>query len=204
MFSDDDGQLVKTLISRGYEVYHAADKKAALATVATLVGQGSVGFGGSMTSVTLGIPNALKNAGNEVYFHWDMDKALRPEILARAATADWYISSVNAITKNGTILNVDGTGNRVAALISGPKNVIYCIGRNKLVPDLAAAFERVRNVAAPMNAKRLNRNTPCAVTGRCMDCSSPDRICNMTSILYKKPALIESCHIILIDEELGY
>jgi len=204
MFCENCDVFLQTLSSLGYGAHCAANRDEAREIVLGLVGSGSVGFGGSVTSVELGLPAALRERGNEVFFHWDEEPARRPEMLKKAAVADWYVSSVNAIALNGTIINIDGTGNRVAAMIAGPKNVVLCIGRNKLAADTEAAMERIRATASPLNAKRLARKTPCTATGHCMDCSSPDRICNMTVSIRSKPPLMESYHIVLIDEDLGY
>lgn len=204
MFCENYDVFVNKLASLGYEVHSAANRKEARDIVLRLAGNGSVGFGGSVTTTELGLPSALRDQGNEVFFHWETEPSKRAEMLKKAANADWYVSSTNAITADGVLLNIDGNGNRVAAMIAGPKNVVLCIGKNKLAPDMDAAMERIRTVAAPQNAKRLNHKTPCAVTGHCMDCNSPERICNMTVSIRWKPALMESYHIILIDEELGY
>jgi hypothetical protein len=121
-----------------------------------------------------------------------------------ATRAQVYLSSVNGISEQGEIVNIDNTGNRVAAISYGPEEVFLIAGKNKVAPDFEAALHRARNVAAPLNAKRLNRKTPCAVKAdRCYDCKSPDRICRNLSVLWTKPA---GAHytVVLIDEELGY
>ena len=126
------------------------------------------------------------------------------ETRTAACRAEIYISSVNAISENGEIVNIDNTGNRVAAISYGPEKVYLVIGSNKVADTLESAIYRARNVASPMNAKRLNRKTPCAVKGdKCYDCNSPERICRNLSVLWTKPtgAIYE---IILINESLGY
>ena len=118
--------------------------------------------------------------------------------------ADIYISSVNGIAETGEIINIDNTGNRVAAVSYGPEKIYLVIGKNKIAPDYESALYRARNVASPLNAKRLNRKTPCAAKGdRCYDCNSPERICRNLSVFWEKPTGAEY-EVILIDENLGY
>ena len=121
-----------------------------------------------------------------------------------ASKAEIYISSVNGISEQGEIINIDNTGNRVAAISFGPSKVYLVLGSNKVTKDFESAMSRARNIAAPLNAKRLNRKTPCAVQAdRCYDCNSPERICRNLSVLWSKPTGAEY-EIILIDEKLGY
>lgn len=165
----------------------------------------TVGIGGSVTVEQLGLFELL-SGHNTVYWHWkDKDGSLtRDEIYAGAQSADIYISSVNGIAETGEIINIDGTGNRVSAIQYGHRKVYLIAGKNKIAPDYDAALYRARNVAAPLNAKRLNRKTPCALEGRrCYDCSSPERICRGLSVLWKKPGCCEY-EIVLINENLGY
>ena len=131
--------------------------------------------------------------------HW-----ARTELSVCLCRADIYISSVNGISENGEIVNIDNTGNRVAAISYGPKKVYLVVGKNKIAPTLEAAIYRARNIAGPLNAKRLKRKTPCALNAdRCYDCNSPERICRNLSVLWDKPTGAEY-EIILINEELGY
>jgi L-lactate utilization protein LutB len=118
-------------------------------------------------------------------------------------TADVFVSGVNAITEQGELVFVDATCNRVAGVLFGPAKVIIVAGCNKIVPNLAYAQERIRHFVAPTNAKRLNRKTPCAVTGQCEDCNSPERICNATVVIHKQ-ANPERLHVVLAGAELGY
>ncbi|TLG73789.1 lactate utilization protein [Culicoidibacter larvae] len=117
--------------------------------------------------------------------------------------ADYYFLSANAITEDGIIVNVDGYGNRVAAMLFGPKKVFLIIGANKIVADLEAAEARIKAIAGPLDAKKLNKKTPCTYTGVCSDCNSPDRICNKY-VTYKRESIANRMHIILLDQELGY
>jgi L-lactate utilization protein LutB len=118
--------------------------------------------------------------------------------------ADFFIASSNAVTEDGALVNTDGTGNRIAAMFFGPKKVIIVAGVNKLVPDLEAAMKRIKDVAAPLNAKRLGLKTPCAKTENCYDCSSHERICKITAVMDAPSSHTEKVYVILVGEELGY
>lgn len=161
----------------------------------------SVAFGGSMTLENLGLYDELKNRGNEVYWHWKAeDKANE---LSKALNTDVYLTSTNALTLDGKLINMDGTGNRVASMIFGHKRVYIVVGRNKICKDYDEAIKRIKNVATPLNAKRLNSNTPCKFTGTCNDCSSPDRLCNVETIIHKNP-FKANINVFIVDEDLGY
>jgi hypothetical protein len=125
------------------------------------------------------------------------------EMRKKAAGSDYYLLSANAITCDGEIVNTDGSGNRVASMMFGPKNVIFIIGKNKIVADYTAAVDRIRNVASPLNAKRLNYNTPCAVLGYCTDCAHPQRMCSVTGIIHRPPSSVKM-RVILVNEDLGF
>ena len=166
----------------------------------------SVGFGGSMTIVGLKVEEKLRQAGKEILNHGapGLDPSQKLEIRRRQLTCDLFLSSVNAVTLSGLLVNIDGSGNRVAALTFGPKKVIVVVGRNKLVDgDLDAAIHRVKNVASPPNARRLNFNTPCARTGFCANCNSPERICRVISVMERKPAGADF-HVLVVNEDLGF
>ena len=164
----------------------------------------SVGFGGSMTLRELGLYDTLPTH-NEVWSHWAPPEGVAPEeARARAAEAEVYLTSVNALAETGEIVNIDGTGNRVASTLFGHKKVYFVVGRNKLAPDADAAMDRARNVAAPKNARRLGLKTPCAEKGdRCYDCKSPARICRAASVFWTRPGGSDY-EVVLIDEDLGY
>jgi len=161
----------------------------------------SVAFGGSITLDGLGLYEELKNRGNEVYWHWKVEDKASERM--KAATTDVYLTSTNALTLDGKLVNIDGAGNRVASMIFGHKRVYVLAGKNKICKDYEEAIKRIKNVAAPQNAKRLNTNTPCRFTGSCNDCNSPDRICNVEVILHKNPTG-SNVNIFIIDEELGF
>lgn len=164
----------------------------------------SVGIGGSVTVRELDIYERLKQ-NNTVYWHWYKDESKTTEEMLRlASNTDVYISSVNAIAETGEIVNIDGTCNRIASISYGHKKVYLIIGKNKITKDLDSAISRARNVAAPLNARRLGKNTPCAKGElKCYNCKSSDKICRNLSVIWKAP---EAClyDIIFINEDLGY
>ena len=163
----------------------------------------TVGFGGSITTREVGIPEALMARGTAVYSHWENTGLTKPEALFKAMTSDVYVCSANAITSAGEIINIDGTGNRLAALCYGHKRVYIIAGVNKLAGSTEEAMLRIKNVACPMNTQRLKKATPCAAVGHCMNCDSPDRICNGTLILNRKMGGQEYI-VYLVNEKLGY
>ena len=164
----------------------------------------SVGVGGSMTVQQLGLAEALRARGQNVYWHWGVPAQEANEMRRLASTADSYLCSANALLTDGRIVNIDGFGNRLAATIYGPKKVYMIVGKNKIVSGgLDAAMDHIKNVSCPRNAKRLQLKTPCAAAGRCMDCASPDRMCRAVPILARKPNS-HPMEILMVDEELGY
>ena len=163
----------------------------------------TVAFGGSVTLRDLGLFETLSNRGNKVLWHWKTEKEKVPEILKQALFADVYLSSVNAIVEDGRIINIDGTGNRTAAMFFGPKKVILIVGKNKLCVDMDSAIKRIKEVACPKNAERLNRDTPCRFTGKCSDCKSQQRMCTVTTIIEAKPPTMDF-KVFLVNEDMGY
>jgi len=163
-----------------------------------------VGVGGSLTLGEIGFfDGAAKRAItllNPSTQHMTPEEFI--EMRRRILLADFFLSSSNAVTEDGQLYNVDGTGNRVAAMTFGPKKVVLACGTNKIVKDVDAARQRVREWAGPLNARRLNLDTPCAKTGVCVDCSSPQRICNIQSLISKRPTRTEIT-VVLIGERLG-
>ena len=191
----------KNLEGRGFLVHRfASGAEAAEFLVQTLHGT-SIGIGGSVTIDTLGVYDRLCGS-NEVFWHW---KNYAPETRERAGKAETYLCSANGVSENGEIVNIDGFGNRVAGTIYGPERVFLVVGRNKIAPDLTGAIDRARNIAAPLNARRLNRHTPCAVgEPRCHDCRSPEKVCGVMTVFFMPPTSIKEFHVILVDEDLGY
>jgi len=191
----------KNLEGRGFRVHRfASGAEAAEFLVQTLHGTG-IGIGGSVTIDTLDVYDRLCES-NEVFWHW---KNHAPETRERAGKAETYLCSANGVSENGEIVNIDGFGNRVAGTIYGPERVFLVVGRNKIAPDLTGAIDRARNIAAPLNARRLNRHTPCAVgEPRCHDCRSPEKVCGVMTVFFMPPTSIKEFHVILVDEDLGY
>lgn len=165
----------------------------------------SIGIAGTHTVRSLGILERLEQAGKTMFDHWKFQPGTPEEIGCRKnqGHVDLFLSSANAVTMNGEIVNREGCGNRINALTFGPKKVVVVIGKNKITPDLESAIARIEEVAAPVRAMSLNRKTPCVKTGYCMDCDSPERICRITSIIHRRPMLTDLT-VIIINEDLGY
>ena len=204
-----DERLAKTLIKnlkrRHIEGFYCPTAEEAVQKVSELIEDGSsVTWGGTMTVRDLGIPDYLRNRGTlEVL---DRDLAETPEekqaMYLRAFSTDVYLTSANAISEDGVIVNIDGNGNRVAAITWGPKKVIFVIGLNKVAQNVEAALARARSTAAPTNAARFDIQTPCQSDGVCHNCNSPQSICNYIHFLRNSP---KGRHVVvLVGEELGY
>ncbi|WP_243370269.1 lactate utilization protein [Geotalea sp. SG265] len=165
----------------------------------------NVGFGGSMSVAELNVAEQLSAQGKEILNH--SQPGLSPDekvtMMRRQLTCDLFLAGTNALTLSGILVNIDGVGNRVGSMLFGPKKVIVVAGRNKLVDgDLEVAIKRIKDYAGPANAKRLNYNTPCAKTGFCSDCNSPDRICRITTVIDRKPRLTD-VRVLVVNEDLG-
>ncbi len=195
-------KVMKGLESRNMSAYYAADRDAAKAIALSLIPEGaSVTMGGAMSAHEIGLVDALK-AGNYRFIDRDAYEDKRQAMLL-AYDADVFLSSANAITEDGVMINIDGNANRVSAICQGPKKVVFIVGMNKVCPDVDSAMKRARNVAAPINAQRFGLSTPCAKTGACMDCKSPDTICCqflMTRFSRHKDRI----HVILVNDNLGF
>ena len=195
----DFTKVRENLMTRGYAVREFETGMQAAQYLNTVIDGVSVGIGGSSTVKDLGLYDSLKSH-NTVFWHW-MQEAVTAR--RQAMQTDVYLTSVNALAETGELVNIDGTGNRVAATLFGHQKIYYLIGRNKLTPDLDAAIWRARNVAAPQRAKQLNAKTPCAEKAdRCYDCKSPGRICRGLVTLWG-PMMSMEAEILLIDEDLG-
>ena len=164
-----------------------------------------IGVGGSLTIRGLGILEKLEAEGYTIYDHWKPGSSIENVLEMRKSqmTSDLFLSSSNAITLNGELVNIDGIGNRVNSTNFGPGKVILVAGYNKIVEDVQEGIRRIKNVAAPLNARRLNIDVPCAKVGKCVDCNSPNRICRVIVIHERKPSLTDIL-IILVGEELGF
>lgn len=199
-------RTIENLKKNNMNGYFVEDEKEAIKKIEELLTEGyTVSVGGSMTLFETGVIELLRKG--KYNFLDRYQEGLTPEdikeMYRKSFSADAYLTSSNAITEDGALYNVDGRGNRVAAMIYGPDKVIIVAGVNKIVKDVDEAIERNRQWAAPANAKRLNKNTPCAKTGYCMDCNSEDRICN-EYVLIRKQTDKERIHVIIVNKELGY
>lgn len=200
----DFSVLKNNLEKSGYKVFEFSDKEEAAEYLNSQIDGKSVGFGGSMTLKEMGLYEKLETH-NRMFWHWNVpEKSTATEMLKEAQTADIYVSSVNGIAQTGEIINIDGNCNRVAGMMFGHEKVYLVAGENKIAADYESALYRARNVAAPLNAKRLGKKTPCAVNAdKCYNCSSPERICKGLSVFWQKPSGREY-EIILIHQNLGY
>lgn len=188
----------ENLEKRGFAVSYFETSAEANAYLAQKLAGKSVGIGGSMTVKDMGLDTALEAAGAKLIWHWNGGTA------REAAGAEVYISSVNGAAESGELINIDGTGNRVASTIFGHKELYLVFGVNKVEDTFEKALWRARNIAAPKNAQRLGRKTPCAVKGdRCYDCNSPERICRAMSVLWGPSKCFETAEVVLINEALG-
>lgn len=184
-------RAVEGLRRRGFDAVFAKTREEAVALVMKEAeGAASVGWGGSESVKELGVREMLAEAGKEIRDH--------------ELVMDLFLLSANALTADGRIVNIDGRGNRVAASIAGPKRVVYVIGRNKIVEGgVDDAIARIKRCSCPANCRRLGKKTPCALTGVCADCDSPDRICKVTAIFDRKPTGVSALAIV-VDADLGY
>lgn len=195
--------LSQNLNKLGYKVNVFQTSKEAVEYLDRTIYGKTIGIGGSVTIEQMNLYPILSR-NNKVFWHQvAKDSNEKCEMRKLARDADYYFSSVNAIAETGEIVNIDGNCNRIASTLYGHQKVYFIVGKNKVAPDLESALWRARNIAAPLNAKRLNRKTPCVVSGHCHNCKSPDRICSALSVLWVKPLYTEF-EIILIDEDLGY
>ena len=197
----DMEKLRENLEKRGFAaVYFPTAREAADYLDGKLDGR-TIAFGGSMTVREMGHYERLA-AHNQTFWHWDPE---RPAPLADGMGTEVYITSVNGAAETGELVNIDGTGNRVASTCFGHQELYLILGVNKVAPDYEGALWRARNIAAPKNAQRLGRKTPCAVKGdRCYDCQSPERICRALTVLWEKPSSFARAEVVLVGEPLGY
>ena len=194
--------MIKGLASRNMTGYYAASREEALQLALSLIPEGSsVTMGGAMSAHEIGLVQALKD-GNYNFIDRDEYEDKRKAMLL-AYDADVFLSSVNAMTEDGVLVNIDGNSNRVSAIAQGPKKVVFIVGMNKVCSDVDGAMKRARNVAAPINAQRFGLKTPCASTGSCMNCKSPDTIC--CQFLITRFSRHEGrIHVILVNDQLGF
>lgn len=200
---------LNALERNGFDVIFYPTAEEALAGVLEMVPDGAtVGIGGSVTLREMGLVDALEKRDVTLADHWKAgNEGASPEevmeIRRTHINSDVFITGTNAVTETGELVNIDGTGQRVAAMIFGPKKVIVVAGVNKITGDLEEGLWRASNIAAPMNARRLHPKTPCAETGECDDCLAPGRICNVTTIIHRRPRRTPLT-VVLVGEKLGY
>ena len=195
-------KVIKGLESRNMTGYYAATKADALKLALSLIPKGSsIAMGGSVSAAEIGLVDAVKGPD---YRFIDRNAATdkRAAMLA-AYDADVFLTSVNAMTEDGVLIIIDGNANRVSAIAHGPKKVVMIVGMNKVCKDADAAMKRARNVAAPTNAQRFGLSTPCAKTGSCMDCKSPDTIC-CQFLMTRFSRHADRIHVILVNDMLGF
>lgn len=196
---------VKALQKKEFDArFFASGEEAVGAVLEAIPPDAPVGCGGSWTMRQLGVLEALRGRGNRVLAHeagMNLDEAMR--VRREALACPVYLSSANAVTLRGEIVNVDGIGNRVAGISFGPATVIIVAGHNKIVEDLNAAMQRIREVAAPANAMRYKLDTPCVEKGRCVDCNRPANICRITTIISRRPMMTDF-KVFLVGEPLGF
>lgn len=196
----DEQKLARNLEKRGFAFTAFDTAEEAADYLDRSIDGTAVGIGGSVTIRDMGLYGLL-SAHNRVLWHWENGGAVLPE----AASTEVYLTSANAVAETGEIVNIDGGGNRVASTLYGHDRVYFVVGENKITPDYESAVWRARNVAAPLNAKRLEKKTPCAVRAdRCYDCGSPDRICRGLAVLWQKMSGIRHMEVVLVRETLGF
>lgn len=195
-------EVIKGLESRNMKGYYAADREEALKIALDLIPEGSSAtMGGAVSVREIGLVQALMD-GNYEFLDRDAAEDKRAAML-KAYDVDFFLSSVNAMTEDGVLINIDGNANRVSAIAHGPKKVLFIVGMNKVCKDVDSAMKRARNVAAPINAQRFGLQTPCSKTGSCMNCKSPDTICCQFLITrYSRHA--DRIHVILVNDNLGF
>lgn len=206
------GRMVEATLDNlrknGFSAFYVPSKEEALKKLLEMIPTNAkVGVGGSVTIREIGLIKALEERGNPVADHWrsGLSKDELSEVGRSSLTSDVFLSSSNAVTMDGKLLNADGTGNRVAAMIFGPSKVIIVAGFNKIVKDAEEGLRRIRNIASPMNANRLGYNSPCGLTGACAEdrCESPERLCHIITIIERRPNETDTT-IVLVGERLGY
>ena len=199
-------RTVKKLNENFFKAISFDDRTEFFHHLLSMIPQGAVvGIGGSVTVRELGIIGRLKEKGLALLDHWqeNLSNDEKAAIRKSQLTCHVFITGANAITENGEIVNMDGIGNRVASMIYGPEKVIIVAGYNKIVRDLNRAFERIKEIAAPMNAKRLGLPLPCAELGYCVECKSEKRICRILTVIQRRPPETD-IYVLLLKEYLGF
>ncbi|MGC9372515.1 MAG: lactate utilization protein [Thermovirgaceae bacterium] len=205
-YSNIGQTVVKALNDKGYAASYVPTAEEAARVVCDLIPSGSsVGVPGTSTIRELNLLEQLENKGCTVFHHWDPN--LSPDEkqarLKEELGSDFYLTSSNAVTHDGMLVNIDGTGNRVAGMAWGTNTLVFVIGINKISRDLESAIQRVKDTATPPNALRLSIDVPCTKAGHCVDCNTPNRVCRATLIL-ERPPLGRKVHVFIVGEALGY
>ena len=195
-------KVIKGLQSRNMTGYYAKDREEAKRIALSLIPEGSsVTMGGALSAHEVGLVEAVKT---DSFRFIDRAAFENPrEAMLAAYDADWFLSSANAMTEDGVLVNIDGNANRVSCIANGPKHVLFIVGMNKVCSDIDGAMKRARNVAAPINAQRFGLNTPCSKTGACMNCKSPDTIC-CQFLITRFSRHKDRIHVILVNDTLGF
>ena len=195
-------KVFKGLQSRNMTGYYAKDREEAKRIALSLIPEGSsVTMGGALSAHEVGLVEAVKT---DSFRFIDRAAYENPrEAMLAAYDADWFLSSANAMTEDGVLVNIDGNANRVSCIANGPKHVLFIVGMNKVCSDIDGAMKRARNVAAPINAQRFGLNTPCSKTGACMNCKSPDTIC-CQFLITRFSRHKDRIHVILVNDTLGF
>ena len=199
-------KVVGALMKNNFQATYCQTKQESVEQILALIpADGTVGIGGSWTVGELGLLDKLADRGNIMLNHGlpDLSAETKLELRRKQLTCDVFLTGTNAVTMDGRLVNTDGIGNRVAAMMFGPKKVVIVVGINKIVKDIDEAEKRIQLYAAPINNKRLNTINPCVRTGECMDCQGPTRICNVTTIMNKRPMLTD-IHVVVVGEDLGF
>ena len=198
-------KLIKNLERRHFEAHYCHTAEDIISKVKSIIPEGSsITWGGSMSIRDIGLTQALKDGNYVVYDRDDVTTAEEKlAVYRKAFEVDYYLASTNAISEDGVLVNIDGNGNRVAAITWGPKHVIFVVGLNKVAQDVGAALQRARSTASPINAARFDIDTPCQKDGICHNCNSPQSICNYIHFLRNSHP--EKRHIVILtDLNLGY
>ena len=204
MYDKKGPKVAENFNKRGFEAYYCPTKEEALKKAVSLIPESHVvSWGGSVSIDEIGLRPYVLEHRQVIDRETAKTPAEKQDIMRKALTCDTFIMGTNAATEDGQLYNIDGNGNRVAALIFGPKQVVVIVGMNKVEPTLEAAITRARTVASPINMQRFSKKTPCAVTGMCADCNSPDSICNQM-VRTRRCAPAGRIKVILVGENLGY
>lgn len=199
-------ELIDTLSKKNYTPLYADDIAEARDIVLNLIPQGaSIALGGSVTITELNLIDTFKSSNYRLFDRYNQpDWPSTVECMRQGLLADYFVTSTNAITKQGELIQTDSGGNRVASLLYGPKNVIVICGINKLVDTCQDGLNRIKEFVGPLNSKRINHKTPCNISGKCEDCNTKQRICNFTTILKSGKRVSGNTILIIINEEVGY